>query len=216
MRIRTKKWARPELAKSPYFLPNPEQNRNRWRQQFQKDLPLHAEFGCGKGVSLAKMAKNNPEINYIGVDLSMDILGVARRNVEAFFQGGEVPNLLLTSWNLEASSQIFGSDDALERIYIYFCNPWSRPRHHKRRLTHPRQLMQYREFLAPKGEIYFKTDDDGLFRNSLAYFKDSGFSITFQTKDLHNSDFLNPAQSEHEIMFSQQNIPIKFLIAKKE
>lgn len=76
--------------------------------------------------------------------------------------------------------------------------------------------MQYREFLAPKGEIYFKTDDDGLFRNSLAYFKDSGFSITFQTKDLHNSDFLNPAQSEHEIMFSQQNIPIKFLIAKKE
>ena len=102
----------------------------------------------------------------------------------------------------------------MERIYINFCNPWSqKAKHRKRRLTHPRQLEQYKTFLAPGGEIWFKTDDDSLFADSVHYFEECGFSIRYQTLDLHHSGFEGNIPTEHEAMFSEQGIPIKFLIA---
>ncbi len=58
---------------------------------------------------------------------------------------------------------MLGKEDYAERIYINFCNPWPRGKHKKRRLTHTRQLIQYRDFLVDGGEIHFKTDDDELF-----------------------------------------------------
>ena len=57
----------------------------------------------------------------------------------------------------------FSPEDRVERIYINFCNPWPTGSCHKKRLTHPRQLANYRTILAENGEIHFKTDDDDLF-----------------------------------------------------
>ena len=98
-------------------------------------------------------------------------------------------------------------------IYINFCNPWGREKHKKRRLTHTRQLTHYKTFLKKDGEIFFKTDDDGLFEESLTYFSESGFTLTYITRDLHNSDVKDNIQTEHEKMFSEQGIKIKFCIA---
>ena len=74
----------------------------------------------------------------------------------------------------------------VDRIYINFCNPWPKPRHNKKRLTHTKQLEKYKIFLKPEGEIYFKTDDDNLFKASIKYFEESGFEITKKTYDLKN------------------------------
>ena len=65
------------------------------------------------------------------------------------------------------------------------------------------------------GEIWFKTDDDDLFRDSLAYFPAAGFEITWQTFDLHKDEPDWNLRTEHEGMFSEQGIPIKALIAHK-
>lgn len=72
----------------------------------------------------------------------------------------------------------------------------------------------YKSFLAPEAEIRFKTDDDGLFDESVEYFKESGYEITYLTRDLHNSGFEGNLMTEHEKMFSDEGINIKFLIAK--
>ncbi len=110
---------------------------------------------------------------------------------------------------------MLGKEDYAERIYINFCNPWPRGKHKKRRLTHTRQLIQYRDFLVDGGEIHFKTDDDELFEESLEYFAESGFEIVYITRDLHNSGYEPNLMTEHEKMFSDEGIKIKFLIAKK-
>ena len=82
MHMRTKKWARPELAACPWFTAKGVSRRNAWRQRFaEPDRPLHVELGCGKGVSSAQMVAEHPEINYVLADLSADVLGDARRNV---------------------------------------------------------------------------------------------------------------------------------------
>ena len=64
-------------------------------------------------------------------------------------------------------------------------------------------------------EIWFKTDDDDLFRDSLSYFPAAGFEITWQTFDLHKNEPDWNLRTEHEGMFSEQGIPIKALIARK-
>ena len=103
----------------------------------------------------------------------------------------------------------------MKRIYINFCNPWPRGKHHKKRLTHTRQLEKYKEFMVDNGEIYFKTDDDDLFNSSLKYFEESGFEIVSKTYDLHQEPiFEKNIETEHEKMFSEQGIKIKALIAK--
>ncbi len=215
MRMRRKRWARPELSKCEYYIKNPCDAKGKWLNLFKKAQPLHLELGCGKGVFLSKLARCNLDVNFIGIDMSDDILGVARRNIEKEFEGIFPKNILLTRYNVEYCDKIFDSNDIVDRIYIYFCNPWPRPKHHKKRLTHFRQLDKYKNFLNKNGIIHFKTDDDSLFSDSKKYFESSGFKIEYITHDLHNSEYVeNNLLSEHEILFSNQGIPIKFLIAR--
>ena len=94
----------------------------------------------------------------------------------------------------------------------------TKAKHKKKRLTHTRQLEKYKEFLVEGGEIYFKTDDDELFKDSLNYFTETGFEIISKTLNLHQNDIFDGQNivTEHEKMFSDEGIKIKALIAKKK
>ena len=214
MHMRTKKWAKPELAVCPYFTDEPETKRGHWREREQ---PLYLELGCGKGVSTAAMVKDNPTINYVAVDITCNVLGDTRRNIEKAFDGEPVKNVMIARYDISYIEKVFAPEDRVERIYINFCNPWTkRPKYAKRRLTHPRQLMQYREFLVDGGEIWFKTDDDALFEESLPYFDACGFELRYQTGDLHAAGVTPNYVSEHEMKFTALGVPIKFArFAKK-
>ena len=215
MRMRRKKWAVPELEASPLYIKDPTGFRGRWQQAFARPQPLYLELGCGKGGFAAQFALENPQINLLAVDISSNMLGVGRRKIDALFcQANRQPeNVRLASYDIERIDEIISDQDPVERIFINFCNPWPRPRHFKKRLTHPRQLEKYKAFLRPGGEIRFKTDDDMLFRHSRQYFLDRGFSIRWETWDLARSDFTGNIRTEHEDMFEAEGIPIKALIA---
>lgn len=218
MRIRYKPWARPELEASKFYIDNPEENKGKWREIFKnKNNPLYIELGCGKGGFISQISVNNPDINYIAIDLVDAMLGLAKRKVEEEFKNAnkEIDNIYLTRYDIERITNVFNEEDKIERIYINFCNPWPRGKHKKKRLTHTRQLEKYKEFLKKDGEIYFKTDDDNLFSESLSYFKDSGFKIIKYTYDLANEpDFWENIETEHEKMFKEQGIKIKAVIVK--
>lgn len=211
MRIRNKPWAKEELAASPFYVQNPEEYKEKWKEFFKnQDNPIYVELGCGKGFFVKKEAKQNPKINYIAIDLIDAILGVANRNIIEEFEGQEVNNIALTRYDIEEINNILGKADKIGRIYINFCNPWPKPRHKKRRLTHTRQIEKYKQFLAPKGEIYFKTDDDGLFKESLEYFEEAGFETVKITYNLNEEPtFWNNIETEHEIKFKNEGIKIK-------
>ena len=209
--MRNKPWAKEQLNKSKIYISSPEENKGKWKEIFKKtDNPIHLELGCGKGFFVKKAAIQNPNINYIAIDLVDVILGVANRNIQEEFAGKEINNLILTRYNAEEIDKIFDNRDDIQRIYINFCNPWPKPRHKKRRLTHMRQLEKYKTFLRKNGEIYFKTDDDNLFRESLEYFEQAGFKTIKTTNDLNNMpEFWQNIETEHEIKFKNQGIKIK-------
>ncbi|WP_071434436.1 tRNA (guanosine(46)-N7)-methyltransferase TrmB [Angelakisella massiliensis] len=216
MRLRRKPWARPELAACDFYVDDPTQLRNRWQEEFANDHPLVLELGCGKGGFLAVQAAAHPELNFIGVDLKSEVLVLAKRKAEEMLQPlGRTPgeNLRLMSQDIERLGMILGEKDRISRIYINFCNPWPKPRHAKHRLTHTRQLLLYRQFLKPEGQLWFKTDDDPLFEDTLLYLEEAGWQVQYLTRDLLGSGFEENVPTEHEEMFSAQGIPIKFLIA---
>lgn len=220
MRIRKKKWAEPELSVCDFFVKEPETLAGKWKSAFKKEQPLYLEIGCGKGGFAGRLALENPDRNIIAVDIKIDMLGVGRRTIVKLFEENgktqqDIDNLLLVNYNVEQLDKIITPGDEIDRLYINFCNPWPRPKHKKRRLTYFKKLEMYKTFLKKDAEIRFKTDDDNLFEESLEYFKQSGYEITFITRDLHASCVKDNIQTEHEKMFSQQGIKIKYCIAKQ-
>ena len=220
MRIRYKKWARPELEASKFYEDNPEEWKGKWKEHFTKTSnPIHLELGCGKGQFISKLAVENQNTNYIAIDLVDAMLGLAKRNIENAYkeENIEPENVIVTRFDIERINLILDEKDNIERIYINFCNPWPKGKHRKKRLTHSKQLEKYKQFLQPNAEIYFKTDDDGLFESSLIYLEESGFKVVSKTYDLHKEPiFKNNIETEHEKMFTEQGIKIKACIAKYE
>ncbi len=218
MRMRKKPWARPELESCNFFIVNPKENKGKWNESFNNENPIYLELGCGKGVFVAVHGSNNENINYIAIDIKDEVLGLAKRNIEKAYKekNKELNNIKLMAQEIGLINEMLDENDKISRIYINFCNPWPKKKHKKRRLTHTRQLIQYRNFLKENGEIWFKTDDDELFEESLEYFKEGKFRIEYITYDLHTSGFEGNIQTEHERMFTEQGIKTKFLIAIKE
>ncbi len=219
MRMRFKPYARPELLACPFHVHEPLDHAGHWHELYARpNQPWHVEMGCGKGGFLAALAPQHPDINYLGIDITDKVLILAKRKVEAAYAAAGLPadNVLIASLDIERLTGALAAGDTVDRIYINFCNPWSKNAgSNKHRLTYPRQLLQYRQFMPPGAEIYFKTDDDDLFRDSLGYFPASGFTVTWQTFDLHADEPAWNIRTEHEGMFSEQGIPIKALIARK-
>ena len=142
MRIRKKKWARPELAACPFYVHEPKTAAGTWGERFKKQQPIHLDLGCGKCTFLAKLAHREKDVNFIGIDISEDILGVARRNIKAEFGEEPVENVNLLSYNIEKLDTLFAPDEKAARIYVNFCN------------------LATQRYLAEAGfEILCKTDD---------------------------------------------------------
>lgn len=211
MRIRKKKWAESELQKCNFFVKNPKGNKGRWKEVFKKEQPIYIELGCGKGKFISEFAKRNKDCNIIAIDIKSDMLGLAKRNIEKTYEKEEINNVLLTAYDIERILDILEENDKIDKIYINFCNPWPKPKHKKRRLTHTRQLEKYKQFLKPNGRIYFKTDDDELFKESIKYFEQAGFRILEKTENLKDEKDII---TEHQKMFQEQGVKIKFLIAE--
>ncbi len=213
MRIRCKPWARPELDVCPFFIGEPKNHRNKWNEVFGNGKPVYLELGCGKGGFASQAVLHWTDVNFIAVDIKNEMLVLAKRKIEQALADAKLTDeqVRVMIFNISNISEAFGEEDRIDRIFINFCNPWPKSKHKKRRLTHTRQLLQYRNFL--QGEIWFKTDDDELFEESLEYFAEAGFEIRYLTRDLHTSDFTENLVTEHEKMFTDEGKKIKFLIA---
>ena len=218
MRIRYKKWARPELEASKFYIDNPEEYKGKWKTLYKnQEQPIYLELGCGKGQFIAKMASKHTENNYIAIDLVDAMLGLQKLIYILFIWSfSSKINGILSMSNLVIitfSGSFFASWYSFS-IFL-FANPWPKGKHHKKRLTHTRQLEKYKTFLSSDGEIFFKTDDDDLYLASLRYFEESEFEIISKTEDLHkNQIFPENIVTEHENMFTEQGITTKAIIAK--
>ncbi len=198
MRLRNKPWASEKIAEYPhYIIPEPETKKGKWADVFGNNNPIHIEVGTGKGQFVTGMAKQNPEVNYIGIELYESVIVSA---LDHLIQEG-LPNLKLLNVNAKDLKDFFDESE-VSRVYLNFSDPWPKTKHAKRRLTYKTFLDMYKHILIPKGEIHFKTDNQGLFEYSLMSFSEYGLLLKFLSLDLHKSDFEGNVMTEYEEKFS--------------
>jgi tRNA (guanine-N7-)-methyltransferase len=184
----------------------------RWASHFFKnEHPIHIEVGMGKGKFILEMARQNPDINYIGIEKYSSVL------VRALEQRGELgwDNLLFLRMDAEEIDQFFAPGE-VEKIYLNFSDPWPKDRHAKRRLTSAQFLARYDKFLAPEGVIQFKTDNRPLFDFSLDEIKENGWILDQCSFDLHaNGPAPDNVMTEYEEKFYRQGKPICRLVCHR-
>ena len=132
MRVRNRKGATELLEANPqYVVLNPLEAKGKWRDLFGNDNPIHVEVGSGKGAFVTGMAKQNPDINYIGIDIQKSVLSYA---LDKVLEVG-VPNIKLL-WVDGSDLTDYFEDGEIDRLYLNFSDPWPKKRHEKRRLTY--------------------------------------------------------------------------------
>ena len=180
-------------------------------QPIVKDSPreLHVELGTGKGDFITQIAERNPQINFVGLEVEATCVLAAARKVRE----KNLSNVRLIVFDVENITEIF-SEHEVDRLYINFCDPWPKKRHAKRRLTNIKFLELYRKILKTDGEIFFKTDNRGLFDFSLEQFALAGLDVRDVTNDLHADEPPENIRTEYENKFSAAGVPINFCIAR--
>ena len=205
MRLKYKPWAAEYIAQHPdVIIPNPEDYKGKWHEVFGNNNPVHIEVGTGKGQFVLGMAQQNPEINYIGIELFDSVIVCALEKIEA---ANKPSNLRLLKVNGEDLEKFFAKND-VDRVYLNFSDPWPKARHAKRRLTHEGFLKLYETVLVDNGEIHFKTDNRGLFEYSLVSMNQYGMALNYVSLDLHVNMPEDNVMTEYEEKFSKKGQPI--------
>lgn len=212
MRLRNIKGADETVANSAYTIKQPKEQKGKWNQIFAGKNPIHIEIGMGKGKFITTLAKENPDINYIGIERYTSVLV---RAIEKMDEEKMLPNLRFICMDAGEIDEVFERGE-VDKIYLNFSDPWPKDRHAKRRLTSGKFLERYDKILKAYGVIEFKTDNDSLFEFSMEEIPQAGWNIIQSTWDLHNSDMMEGnVMTEYEEKFSAKGNPIHKLICNR-
>ena len=212
MRLRNIPGADEAIADSPHCIQEPMAEKGRWHLIFGNENPIHIEIGMGKGQFIMKLAKEHPNINYIGIERYSSVLLRALQKMEI----EPLPNIRFLCMDASIITEVFDKEE-VAKIYLNFSDPWPKERHAKRRLTSRQFFERYDKILAGNGVVEFKTDNDDLFAFSMEEVAEAGWTLDAHTFDLHHDPVLNEGNvmTEYEEKFSSLGHPIHKLIARR-
>jgi tRNA (guanine-N7-)-methyltransferase len=175
-----------ELKTFPNVLQFPQDMAGKWHSFFKNENPIVLELACGKGEYAVGLGVLHPEKNFIGIDLKGNRIWVGAR--KAIQQG--LNNVAFLRTQIDQVNQYFSPREVAE-IWITFPDPQLRLSKAKKRLTHPKFLRLYQQFLVPGGLVHLKTDSPDL------------YSFTRKVVDMYGCTI----QADYDNLYEQSNIP---------
>lgn len=216
MRLRNIPRADEVVKNHPIAVKQVKENKGKWSALFENEDPIYIEIGMGKGQFLLNHAKQNPNINYIGIERYSSVLlrALEKFDTEDFC---ELKNVRFICMDAMELAEVFELGE-VARIYLNFSDPWPKARHARRRLTSTQFFAQYDKVLSEEGVVEFKTDNRPLFEFSLEQVEEAGWKLLAKTFDLHHDAQMNEGNvmTEYEEKFSALGNPIHKLIAKRK
>lgn len=220
MRMRRKKNLEPRLESCNEYIIEVPEERLEYGKEPEKHLidiealfgncnPLRLEIGCGKGQFAMEIAKQNPDINFIAVEINRNVIVQACEKAKR----EELKNLKFLILGAE-KLDLYIPEKSVELIYLNFSCPFPKKRYAKHRLTHENFLEIYKRILKDGAAIHQKTDNMHFFEFSIEQFSKCGFTLSNVSLDLHNSDFEGNIVTEYEKRFSDMGMPIYRLEAE--
>ncbi|MFP3155624.1 tRNA (guanosine(46)-N7)-methyltransferase TrmB [Lachnospiraceae bacterium ZAX-1] len=210
MRLRNIPGSKERIAENIWCVQIPNTHKGKWHDFFLNNNPIHIEIGMGKGQFVMNLAKEHPDINYLGIEKYSSVLLRALQKMEVC----PLNNLRFIRIDAETIVDIFDLNE-IEHIYLNFSDPWPKDRHAKRRLTSKEFFSRYHKILSSDGVVEFKTDNSELFYFSLDEIKLAGWRLKVSTEDLHHDAMLSigNVMTEYEEKFSAIGNPIYKLVA---
>ena len=197
MRLRNIPRAEGTLQAHNIVIKRPEDQRGCWKQVFGNKHPVHIEIGTGKGRFILNMAKENPDINFVGIERYSSVLlrAVEKYDTDEF---KDLQNIRFICIDARRIEEVFARDE-VARMSMEF-------------------LERYEKVLAPYGRLEFKTDNTELFNFSLEQMKEAGWNLQRFTYDLHHNEEMSRGNimTEYEEKFSRKGNPINKLVAVRK
>ncbi len=147
-----------ELKTFPNVLEFPEGMAGQWHAFFKNTNPIVLELACGKGEYAVGLGRMYRDKNFIGIDQKGNRIWVGAKKA----LNEQLSHVAFLRTQIDQVNNYFGPDE-VEEIWITFPDPQLRLSKIKKRLTHPKFLRLYQEFLKPGGRIHLKTDSPDLY-----------------------------------------------------
>ena len=177
---------------------------------FKNNNPIVVELGCGKGEYTVNLAKKNPFINYIGIDIKGARFwrGAKTANEE------KLDNVCFLRTQIELISFVFKTDEVSE-IWLTFPDPQIKFQRRKHRLTNPAFLELYKKILKPKGIVHLKTDSEFLHGYTLGLLEGMSIKPLNSNHDIYKNlnapeEVIN-IKTHYETIFSKLNKNISYI-----
>lgn len=147
---------------------------------FGREAPTTLEIGFGMGKSLVEMASNNPDTNFIGIEVHRPGVGACLMDAGEL----ELTNLRVYQHDgVEVMADSIG-EESLDCIQLFFPDPWHKKRHHKRRIVQPEFVESIRKHLKIGGVFHMATDWENYAEHMLEVMNNApGFENTAQSGD---------------------------------
>jgi len=182
--------------------------KGKWNQRFfNNDNPIILELGCGKGEYTVGLARQYPEINFIGIDIKGARMWKGAKTAR---QEG-LNNVGFIRTRIDFICSFFAPNEVKE-VWITFPDP--QPKKYYKRLTSTRFLGYYKDFLKPDGYIHLKTDNKELFVYTKEIIKINNLELIEDTDNLYRSDvdsIVLSIKTFYEKHFLEEGKPIHYL-----
>jgi len=172
-----------ELETFGNVLQFPGNIKGKWAEFLKNGNPIVLELACGKGEYAVGMGMLYPQKNFIGIDIKGNRIWVgAKKALENRLQ-----NVAFLRIQIEQVNEYFSKAEVSE-IWITFPDPQLRKSKAKKRLTHPKFLRLYQQFLKQDGYIHLKTDSPDLYEFTKKVIEMYGCALHKDHEDLYHSE----------------------------
>jgi len=185
--------------------------KGKWSENFFKnDHPIVLELGCGKGEYTVELARQNPDKNFIGIDIKG-----ARfwRGAKTALEEG-LGNVAFIRTQIELIEHVFAVDEVSE-IWITFPDPQIKFKRTKHRLTNTEFLQRYKNILNEDGVMHLKTDSEFMHGYTLGLLHGEGHEILYAHHDIYKNEYspkeLTGIQTFYEKQYLEKGKPITYI-----
>ncbi len=185
--------------------------KGNWSQvYFKNEKPIVLELGCGKGEYTVELARQNPDKNFIGIDIKG-----AR-----FWRGAKtaleenLENVAFVRTQIELIEYVFAENEISE-IWITFPDPQIKYKRTKHRLTNAEFLNRYKKILKEQGEVHLKTDSEFMHGYTLGLLHGEGHEILYSHHDIYSNEYspkeVTGIQTFYEKQYLEKGKPITYI-----
>jgi tRNA (guanine-N7-)-methyltransferase len=178
-------------------------HKGKWHSFFGNNNPIIVELGCGKGEYTVALARQNPDKNYIGIDIKG-----AR-----FWRGAKtaieenLPNVAFVRTQIELVDYIFAANEISE-IWITFPDPQIKYQRTKHRMTNTTFLKRYFNVLKEDGIINLKTDSEFMHGYTLGLLHGEGHEVLYANHNVYHNSGAPKEVTEIQTFYENQYLAV--------